>query len=79
MSTFCDYCGLEIPKAVLEQRSRGSAKPTHSFCNRDCQTEWQKATGHFKHMSEVGKEKRVVAVRASNKVHPRRAKHTKWV
>jgi hypothetical protein len=48
----------------------GGAK--HHFCDTEHRDAWFRATGHYKAMSVVGHDARVVAVAESNVAHPRR-------
>lgn len=68
----CTACGAVIPDAVFRQRKR--APREHNFCSKDCVHDWQRATGHYKAMSEKGRDARIAAVAKSNSEQPRRHK-----
>jgi hypothetical protein len=64
----CAFCGAVIPPRVMAHRR--DAK--HHFCNREHAIAWQRQTGHYKAMSDAGREARGAAVTTSNAQHPRK-------
>lgn len=67
---FCDQCGQEVPRNVYPFEQRWQ----RHFCNKACRTDYDKRTGHFKRMSEAGREGRKRVMPQSNRDNPRRAK-----
>jgi len=67
---FCDHCGEEILRSTypFELKWKGH------FCNKECRAAYDKASGHFKNMSDKGKAGRSRVMPQSNRENPRRRK-----
>jgi hypothetical protein len=69
---FCDFCEQEVPRDVYPFEKRWN----RHFCNKECRVAYDKATGHFKRMSDLGKAGRSRVIPQSNRDKPRRRKQT---
>lgn len=70
IKVFCDECNAEINRDMFPYE----LKFERHFCNKKCRCDYDKRTGHFKRMSEAGREGRARVLPQSNRDKPRRRK-----
>jgi hypothetical protein len=72
----CAQCQRVIPESVLLRRHYSHERLRRGlfFCGRPCQVAYMTASGHQKAASDAGRERRIAAVKLSNRLHPRRRK-----
>lgn len=72
MTDFCAFCKKELPEDIRQLRHRSQDDIRPLCCDRECEIQRRKRDGIYTAMSATGREKRGVAVHASNINHPRR-------